>query len=474
MIEQNARQTKVIKSFEGRALTTAGAEQVAREDVDVVRLVYDKQSVAGIREFLTTLAGQTTVHGRSPVMLDISSWIQGLAKVKQAREVSHAETIVVVPVGTKLEGALEVETEIWAKLWTANAKVFFGSGQVCAKVKSMADKKIELEVTQGGTIFPDAEIFIPETRKDQDRAPPALADLKPLVDAGVDYLVIPGAWSSDRISEFRSQIVQAYGDISPWLIAKVDSDSVVTRLEDFLELVEGVLISRRELALSTNPATVPMITKEIIQLCNDHAKVAVTASEMLASMRRNVTPTRAEVSDIANAVLDGTDAVVLSEEVANGKYGLQAVQVTQRIILDIEGARKVKPNWIKSVPTVANEMDATCYNAYKTAERIKAKAIVCITRGGNTALKLASFRAPIPVIGVTFSPAVVRRLRLVRGVSALLLNIDPNIDEVLPLVNDHLARESWLKPGDSIIFVSVTLSSVGRESSNLFSVQRII
>jgi hypothetical protein len=90
---------------------------------------------------------------------------------------------------------------------------------------------------------------------------------------------------------------------------------------EVIEHVEGVLISRRELALALNPATIPMMTKEIIQLCADQAKIVVTASEMLASMRRNVTPTRAEVSDIANAVLDGTDAVVLSEEVANGKYG---------------------------------------------------------------------------------------------------------------------------------------------------------
>jgi pyruvate kinase len=214
-----------------------------------------------------------------------------------------------------------------------------------------------------------------------------------------------------------------------------------------------------------------MITKEIIQLCNDGAKVVVTASEMLASMRRNVTPTRAEVSDVANAVLDGTDAVVLSEEVANGKYGAQAVQVMQRIIDDIEERAHVRPNWTKHTPRVENEMDSIAYHAYRTAERVKAKAIVTITKAGNTALKLASYRAPVPVIAVTFSEYAQRRLSIVRGVDTLLLDIDPNIDEVLPLVNDQLVRSSWLKAGDPIVFVAITLSPVGRESSNLFTVQ---
>jgi pyruvate kinase len=194
---------------------------------------------------------------------------------------------------------------------------------------------------------------------------------------------------------------------------------------------------------------------------------------MLASMRRNNTPTRAEVSDVANAVLDGTDAVVLSEEVANGKYGEQAVAVMHRIIRDIEEGHKIKPNWIKHQPSVETEMDAIAYQAYRTAERVQAKAIACITKAGNTAVKLATFRAPIPIIAVTFSPAVVRKLSLVRGVEALLLDVDPRIDEVLPVVNDKLVRGSWLRAGDPIIFVSITLSSVGRESSNLFSVQHL-
>lgn len=471
MIEQNARQTKVVKSFEGNALTAVEAAAVVKEEVDVIRLVYKPDAVAAIKEFMSGL-GRDKNHGGVPVMLDISSWTQGVVHgLKTPREVVFGEKLDFSP--PKGSATMQIACEAWAKMWAPRAKVFFGSGQVALKVAHHSADKVTLEVTQGGTIFPDAEVFIPDTRKDPERPTATVAELKPLIDAGVDYLIVPGQWTSAKLAQFKQQLAAAYGDLAPWIMAKIDSASVVDRLEELVGDVEGVLISRRELALSTNPATVPMITKEIIQLCNDRAKLVVTASEMLASMRRNVTPTRAEVSDIANAVLDGTDAVVLSEEVANGKYGHQAVQVTHRIILDIEESRKVKPNWIKTVPAVTNEMDAIAFHAYKTAERLKAKAIVCVTKAGNTALKLASFRAPIPIIAVTFSPTVMRRLAMVRGVESLMFDIDPNLDDVLPLVNDHLVRGSWLKPGDHIIFVSITISSVGRESSNLFTVQKL-
>jgi pyruvate kinase len=118
-------------------------------------------------------------------------------------------------------------------------------------------------------------------------------------------------------------------------------------------------------------------------------------------------------------------------------------------------------------------MDAIAYNAYLTAERVHAKAIVCITKTGNTALRLASYRAPVPIVAVTFDERVARKLSLTRGVRPLVLKVDPKIDQVLPMVNNQLVQESWLRPGDKIVFVSITLSSVSAKASNLFTVQRL-
>jgi pyruvate kinase len=259
----------------------------------------------------------------------------------------------------------------------------------------------------------------------------------------------------------------------PWTILRIDSFDAYKRLDDLLPLVDGILISRRELALTTNPVAIPMLTKEINQKADDYAKIVLTASEMLGSMRRGPTPTRAEVSDIANAINDGSDALVLSEEVAHGPFAVQALQVMDRIIEDTEKRGSEDLNWMKLTPSIETEMDAIAYNAYLTAERVRAKAIVCVTKEGNTALRLASYRAPVPVIAVTFSDRVARKLSLARGVQSLVLRTDPNIGQVLPIVNDQLVRQSWLKPGDKIIFVSITLSSVSAKGSNLFTVQQL-
>lgn len=471
MIEQNTRQTKVIKSFEGRALTAGEAQKVVAEEVDVIRLIHQADT-APLVEFVQTVSKARGNAAEPSIILDLSSWVQAnVHNLKEPKELPFGTRVTMSATGGK--GDLQLHCERFDRLFVKDARAFLGSGMVTLKVLDARSELVELEVTQGGTVFPEAEVFCPETRKNPDRKWASPGDLEKLIPLGVDYLIVPGSWSAAKISEFKAELSKRHADDAPWLLCKIDSEHAYERLEELLPIVEGVLISRRELALSTNPATVPMITKEIIQVCNDQAKIVATASEMLGSMRRNVTPTRAEVSDIANATLDGTDAVVLSEEVSNGKYGAQAVAVTHRIIRDIETQYKIRQNWVKVAPRVETEMDAVAYHAYRTAERLKAKAIVCVTMAGNTALKLSSYRAPIPIIAVTFRPQVVRRLALVRGVEALLLDIEPKLDEVLPLVSDKLVRGSFLRAGDPIIFVSITLSPIGKELSNLFSVQRL-
>jgi pyruvate kinase len=473
MIEQNSRQTKVIKSFEGPALVIVDNANLFDQEVDVFRLVYSKDKVGEISNFIQAVKKQQTRIPHPSIMLDISNWIQAsIDSVEEGRALNFGETVTASPEGKG--GDIQIKSKIWDKLFKKGSRVYLGNGIIALKVDAVTKDKVTLIVEQPGQVYKGMDVIIPDTRDESLREAVELKDLTALLNLGVEYLIVPGVWSPEVVNKFKAELVKTYGDRSPWLFAKIDSEIAHKNLHDVIGVTDGVLISRREMSLSLNPATIPMITKEIFQEAIDNATVVVTASEMLASMRHNVTPTRAEVSDAANAVLDGTDSVVISEEVANGRFGSEAVEVMHRIIKDIESKRhSIGLNWVRSTPVVANEMDAIAYQAYKTAERLKSKAIVCITVSGNTALKLASFRGNIPVIAATFSEAVQRRLAIVRGVESLLIENDPNLDDVLPQVNDRLVRGSWLKPGDSIIFVSITLSSVGRESSNLFTVQTL-
>lgn len=485
-LTKDGRRTKIVWSFESRVLDDARAEQVLGEDVDALRLVLNRATAEQMPRFIDQLRsgfekfkknGGTTKKTMPPIMIDLQEGarasIVGLAEPK---EITFGESVTIGEVGSR--ATFEIQSRQWDGLFKKDALIYIGYGNVVLRVTASVGRKIEAETVQGGTVYPDTDMHVPATRK-----LPVLADYKSpeldgLLAKGFDFLVLPGVESSEEIQDFRKFVAaqsKSFGMASaPWMILRVDSVGIYEKLDQLLEVVDGVLISRKDLALSMNPAQIPMITKEIIQRCNDHAKLVLTASEMLGSMRRNVTPTRAEVSDIANAVIDGTDAVILSEEVAHGKYAAQALQVMRRTIEDIESKTGEEPNWVKLAPTVATEMDAVSFAAYRTARRVQAKAIVCITKAGNTALKLASFRAPVPIIAVTFSSDVLRKLSVVRGVDGLVLDVDPKIDDVLPVVNDRLLRDSWLKAGDRIIFISVTISSLGREASNLFTVQQLV
>jgi len=474
-LAKGTRRTKIVCSYEGRMLDPGMAARLLEDDADSLRLVYNRDAGDRLAAFIKAFrAGATSDRKRPSLMIDLAEGARGMIhNLEGPRELNYGDVVTLGPIGSK--ETFQVNTKNWGVLFRAGATVFVGYGNVVLRTLETSTTKTTLEVLQGGTVFPETDLHVPDTRSKPNLSELNIQEIRTFLASGVDHLVLPGVVDPSEVSRFRAELAALKPAIPsiPWLILRVDSLAVYEELDRLLPAVDGVLISRREMALSFNPATIPMITKEIIQRCNDQAKLALTASEMLGSMRRNVTPTRAEVSDIANSVIDGTDGVVISEEVAHGKYAEQALQVMRRIIGDVEARTFEQPNWTKKAPTIVNEFDAISFAAYRTAERVNAKAIVCLTKAGNTAIRLASFRAPVPIVAVTFSPEVLRRLTLVSGVEGIVLDIDPKIDEVLPVVNERLLRDSWLKAGDRIVFVSISLSSMGRESSNLVTVQQL-
>jgi pyruvate kinase len=471
MIFQKSRRTKTIWSFESNVLSADLAKTVIAEDFDALRIVYGQGSGEKIAEFISAVKAQKPPDRTIPIMLDVPTQVRAIVDPSSAPvEVKYGD---LKTIGLSAKSAdISIQTDHFKELLVEGATVYFSYGYAEALVKSVSGDKAHLEIVQGGIIHPGMEVHVPTTRAAPLMEHFDLKDLSKVLKLTIDYFVMPGFVSSTEIQKFIAA-VESLCDVKPWFILKVNSSDVYRKLGDLLEHVHGVLISRLELALVMEPAMVPVVTKEIIQLCNDKSRISLIASEMLGSMRTNPTPTRAEVSDIANAVADGADAVVLTEDIPYGANAARAIALMAKIIEDVESKRELLPNWSRQDPHIVEEMDAVAYAAYRTAKRVDAKAIVCLTKEGNTAVKLASFRTTIPIIAVTFSRDVLRRLSLVGGVSGVLLEADPVIDQVLPVVNDLLKRASSLQVGDRIVFVSVTLSSLSRSESNLFTVQTI-
>lgn len=469
MLKENDRRTKIIWSFEPQCLNETVAKQAKEEQIDALRIVYEPGTAKQIIDFLKIL--RKGEGSRVPVMLDVALPARAaVAKISEPIELRYGQVVKLALEGNPAD--IPLVTKHWSQLFVPDHAIYFGYGYAVLSILKVSQDVIEAEVMQGGTVYPGMDVHVPTTRLSPTADQVDKEELQLILCEGVDYLVAPGFVDPDDLHAFK-HLCEVSGHGDTWIILKINSEKTYKKLGELLPFVHGVLISRLEMALCMEPAIIPVVTKEIIQQCSDQAKLVCTASEMLGSMRNNATPTRAEVSDVANAVTDGTDAVVLTEEIPYGNHAVRAIRLMRKVVEEVERHKSLQLNWIKHEPAIREEMDAVAFGAYRTAQRVGAKAIVCLTREGNTALKLSSFRTPKPILAVTFSEAVLRRLSLVRGVDGVMLDSDPLIDDVLAVVNDRLIRDSWLMPGDKYIFVSVTLSSVGRQESNLFTIQTL-
>ena len=471
MIDIERRRTKVIWSIEGRSINDQFLSLLNESPVDALRIEFSPNSISETFSFLEKLNPIGSAK-RVPVMLDITPQARGrIFNLSEQKTVQFGDRIKIAS-SEKVSADLYVDTPVWEDLFQKGVSIFIGYGDAVLTAVSVTRDLVEAEVTQGGIVRPSSDLHVPETRHGRDKWTWETIDVARFASLGVDFVIFPGFADLAQIQKFRKKFEKENAK-SPWLLQRVDSVNALERLDEIFKHVDGLVISRRELALTSNPMSIPMLAKEIVMRCNKNARLAFVASEMLASMRFNVSPTRAEVSDIANAVLDGADGVILSEDVSRGKFARKAYNLACNVIENVEGEGSLPTSWEKRSPAIEDEFDAVAFEALKTARRVKAKALVCITKGGNTALRLGSYHPDIPIIGVTFDEDVGRRISLIRGVRGLVLKVNPKIEDVLIEVNNLLKSEERMEIGDPIVFLTVTLSSVGTSASNLFTVQRI-
>jgi pyruvate kinase len=257
------------------------------------------------------------------------------------------------------------------------------------------------------------------------------------------------------------------------IISKLEKPEAMENLEAIIAASDGVMVARGDLGVEMAAEDVPMLQKRIIKSANIGGKIVITATQMLESMTTNPRPTRAEASDVANAVLDGTDAVMLSGETASGAHPIEAVKTMARIVAKTEGVSEDGlggPHWF-----TYDEDDfpsAICQAAAYAAGHLKAKVIVCFTERGSTARKLAKFRPPVPVVALTPSEVVVRQLNLAWGVRALKVGPAPSTDEQLAQADAVLLESGLVSAGDKIVVIlgaPVTQSG----STNVMKLHRV-
>ena len=279
-------------------------------------------------------------------------------------------------------------------------------------IERVSDTAIKIRILNDGFLMSRKGLNLPDTDFGGDiLTPKDLADVEFGADKDIDFVALSFIQSADDINNLR-QIMLSHGSTAQ-IIAKVETKAAIEMeaLKEIVKAADGVMIARGDLAVETSPEIVPIVEREAIRLCRKYGKLSIVATQMLASMVDNPEPTRAEVSDVATAVILGTDVVMLSDETANGSYPVEAVKMMAKTV------RYTQSRWpMNDMPIEEGEANrrrnAIAHAAVEVAERVDADFIIAETKSGATAARIAALRPELPIIAVTPSPRVAQQLAL--------------------------------------------------------------
>jgi pyruvate kinase len=298
-------------------------------------------------------------------------------------------------------------------------------------------------------------------------------DLEFGLSMNVDLVALSFVRTERDVTELVNRIRESGADVG--VIAKIEKPEAVDDLEEILREADGLMVARGDLGIEMPLWKVPMTQKHIVRRCLAGSKPVITATQMLESMMHNPRPTRAEASDVANAVLDKTDAVMLSGETAAGKYPVRVIEVMDEIVRAAEGSEQfVEDAPLQNSPTEPNErvMAAISYTATRVAKEVGAVAIACLTHSGATARTIARHRPGIPVYAFTDNQRVVGRMGIVWGTEGIHIPFQMDTDAGVGQVHETLLSKGFARPGDRIVITAgMPLPTMGR--TNMIHVSQL-
>ena len=344
-------------------------------------------------------------------------------------------------------------------------KILIDDGLIELEVVRITENDIICKVINGGELgekkginVPNVPVRLPAiTEKDRE-------DIKFGVSQGIDFIAASFVRNAECIIEIRSWLRECNAPYIP-IIAKIENAEGIRNIDEIIRCADGVMVSRGDMGVEIPAQEVPYIQKEIIKKCNDNFKPVITATQMLDSMIRNPRPTRAEVTDVANAVYDGTDAVMLSGETAQGKYPVEALKMMVQIVENTEShldydvlLKKAQQHRRQSISS------AIGFSTVATADNLDAKCIVAPTMSGATAKVVSKFKPRADVIGVSPDEATLRRMQIYWGVRPLKSIPLKSMEDVCENALEMVKAKQYVEPGDIVVLTAGLPAPMGSYS----------
>lgn len=330
-------------------------------------------------------------------------------------------------------------------------QILVDDGLIAFEVKAIEDDRVVCTALNSGVLSDRKGVNIPNAILEMDFVSVKDAnDIKFACENGASYIAASFTRRASDVLEIR-ELCKKFNRLDMCIISKIENQEGVDNIEEIIEVSDGIMVARGDLGTEVPLENVPLIQKELVEACNVAGKPVIVATQMLDSMERNPRPTRAEVSDVANAVLDGTDAVMLSGESAKGDYPIQALNVMARIATQTETILKYNEVIKKRIDqTVTSNYDPIGIATAEIALKSNAKYIFVFTETGSTASKVAKYRPVCPIIAISRSEMVLKSLSVTNGIIPNLIHKETSLEDKFEYAT-KVAIESGVQPGESII-----------------------
>ncbi|MFD3448109.1 pyruvate kinase [Microbacteriaceae bacterium 4G12] len=352
------------------------------------------------------------------------------------------------------------------------SRLLLDDGLMELEVIEKVNGELKTKVIHGGIIKNNKGVNVPNVKI---RLPGVTEkDIKDIIfgiEQGVDYIAASFVRKAEDVLEVK-HILSEHNSMHIHVIPKIENQEGIDNIDSILEVADGVMVARGDMGIEVAVEEVPLIQKTIIKKCNATGKPVITATQMLDSMQRNPRPTRAEASDVANAIFDGTDAIMLSGETAAGLYPTQAVETMHRIAMRVEQSLKYEELHRTQMREYQSTTEVIGQSVSHSALVLQAKAILAPTDSGYTAKMISKYRPKAPIIAVTFDEHVCRKLSLVWGVHALSTKKVTSTDEMLTSAIEA-AKTARLITKDDIVIITAGLPVGATGTTNLMKIYQI-
>jgi pyruvate kinase len=459
------RRAKIICTLGPSCNTEAAIRELLQVGMDVARLNFSHGRHEDHAVCIESLRRAAATEGRTVCILqDLQGPKIRTGKLQGGVPVTLKTGSTVTITIRDVEGTADLIPTTFKSLPSevhTGSRILLSDGKIELHVTRAGTTDIECKIINGGTLGERQGINLPGTAlsipalTDKDRA-----DLEFGLENGVDVVALSFVRSAADVLEVKN-IIAAHGQTVP-VIAKLEKPQALDQLEEILEAADGVMVARGDLGVEMPPEKVPVIQKYVIRRAAEWRKPVIIATQMLESMIENPRPTRAEASDVANAIFDGTDAVMLSAETASGRYPLEAVCRMSKIVIEAENnmAEFTQPRRRRE-RRMLSISETICESIAHSAEDTDMAAIAVFTETGNTARMLSKYRPKSRIYAFSHVPEVCNRMNLFWGVQSVRRDQALNADEMLATAEQELLRTGRIKPGHVLGVVAGTQMSSG-------------